>query len=72
MSKSALPVYIIKVDIKDNREEAFLGGQAILKLVKMLEAVNEADIDGKVEEVLAEWMKGIGARYAVLHTKVWL
>jgi len=71
-SESALPVHIINVDIKDNHEEAFLGGQAILKLVEMLEAVDEVEIDGLVEDILAEWIKGPGARYPVVHTIAWL
>ena len=60
------------MDIKDNHEEALLGGEAILKLVEMLEAVEEDEIDGKVEDVLAEWIKRPGARYAILHTVGWL
>ena len=71
-SESALPVHIINVDIKDNHEEALLGGQAILKLVEMLEQCDEAEIDGKVEDILAEWMKGPGERYPVVHTVHWL
>lgn len=60
------------MDIKDNHEEAQLGGQAILKLVEMLEATDETEIDGRVEDILVEWMKGPGARYPVLHTISWL
>jgi RNA polymerase II subunit A C-terminal domain phosphatase SSU72 len=71
-NESALPVHIINVDIKDNHEEALLGGQAILKLVEMLESVDEAEIDGKVEDVLVEWIKGPGVRYPVVHTIGWL
>ena len=71
-SESALPVHIINVDIKDNHEEALLGGQAILKLVEMIEAVEEDEIDGAVEDILATWMKGPGARYPILHTVGWL
>jgi Ssu72-like protein len=57
-SESALPVHIINVDIKDNHEEALLGGQAILKLVEMLEEIDEDEIDGKVEDILAKWIRG--------------
>ena len=71
-SESALPVHIINVDIKDNHEEALLGGQAILKLVEMIEAVEEDEIDGMVEDILATWMKGPGAKYPILHTVGWL
>jgi RNA polymerase II subunit A C-terminal domain phosphatase SSU72 len=70
--ESALAVHIINVDIKDNHEEALLGGQAILKLVEMLEAVEESEVDGALEDVLVEWMKGPGQRYPVLHTVGWL
>jgi RNA polymerase II subunit A C-terminal domain phosphatase SSU72 len=65
-------VHVINVDIKDNHEEASSGGQAILKLVEVLEALDEDEMDGKVEDVLAEWMKGPGMRYPVLHTVNWL
>ena len=71
-SESALPVHIINIDIKDNHEEALLGGQAILKLMEMIEAVDEDEIDGMVEDVLTNWMKGPGVRYPVLHTVGWL
>lgn len=71
-AESALPVHVINVDIKDNQEEALLGGQAILKLVEMLEAVDDVEFDGRVEDVLVEWMKGPGQRYPVLHTVGWL
>jgi RNA polymerase II subunit A C-terminal domain phosphatase SSU72 len=67
-----LPVHVINVDIKDNHEEAALGGQAILKLVDRLEAVDEVELDGVVEDLLAEWIVGAGARYPVVHTIAWL
>jgi RNA polymerase II subunit A C-terminal domain phosphatase SSU72 len=65
-------VHIINVDIKDNHEEALLGGQAILKLVEMLEATDIEEIDGEVEDILAEWLKGPGQRYPVVHTVAWM
>jgi RNA polymerase II subunit A C-terminal domain phosphatase SSU72 len=65
-------VHVINVDIKDNHEEAFLGGQAILKLVEGIEALNEDEVDAKVDDVLAEWMAGAGSKYPVLHTVAWL
>jgi len=71
-SEAALPVHIINVDIKDNHEEALLGGQAILKLVEMLEATDIEEIDGEVEDILAEWLKGPGQRYPVVHTVAWM
>ena len=71
-SESALPVHIINVDIKDNHEEALLGGQAILKLVEMLEASEIEEIDSQVDNILADWINGPGSRYPILHTVGWL
>ena len=60
------PVHIINVDIKDNHEEALVGGKAILDLANQLnEAANaarslgpdEADFDARVPELLAEWQE---------------
>ncbi|OLL23515.1 RNA polymerase II subunit A C-terminal domain phosphatase SSU72 [Neolecta irregularis DAH-3] len=48
-------VHVINVDIKDNHEEAVVGGQAILELVQQMEA--SVDVDGEVEDILAEWQK---------------
>lgn len=64
------PVHVINVDIKDNHEEALVGGRGIVDLAHMLtqaakEEAEKADIDGtgfsrdtvdgRVPEVLAEW-----------------
>ena len=40
--------------------------------MEMIEAVDEDEIDGMVEDVLTNWMKGPGVRYPVLHTVGWL
>jgi len=71
-SEAALPVHIINIDIKDNHEEALLAGQAMLKLIEMLENVEDDQVDGKVDDILALWMAGPGERYPVLHTVGWL
>ncbi|RPB22855.1 Ssu72-like protein [Terfezia boudieri ATCC MYA-4762] len=64
------PVHVINVDIKDNHEEAIVGGKGILDLADMLTAAakeerEKADIEGRgwsretvdarVPDVLAEW-----------------
>jgi RNA polymerase II subunit A C-terminal domain phosphatase SSU72 len=67
------PVHVINVDIKDNHEEALVGGKAILDLA---DSLNEAarmererkgwregtgegisDFDNRVPEILAEWQE---------------
>ena len=62
-------VHIINVDIKDNHEEALVGGKGILELANMLsEAAREErekagpnfsreTVDGRVPEVLAKWQE---------------
>ena len=57
------PVHVINIDIKDNHEEALVGGNAILDLAESLNAMAVTEkkeeggnsFDGKVPEVLAEW-----------------
>ncbi|KAL9021965.1 MAG: hypothetical protein Q9185_000836 [Variospora sp. 1 TL-2023] len=51
------PVHVINVDIKDNHEEALIGGRAILELADMLNAAarEERDRSG------GEWRNGAGA-----------
>ena len=60
------PVHIINVDIKDNHEEALVGGKAILDLANLLnDTANAArsvgpdgvDFDARVPELLAEWQE---------------
>ena len=60
------PVHVINVDIKDNHEEALVGGKAILDLADSLnEAANQeraeedskASFDERVPELLAEWQE---------------
>ncbi len=65
-------VHVINVDIKDNHEEAKVGGKAILRLAKMLEdeyenflkiTNNDNGTDGvlsvedKVMDIITEWQK---------------
>lgn len=64
------PVHVVNVDIKDNHEEAIVGGKGILDLADMLTAAareegEKADaegrgwsretVDARVPDVLAEW-----------------
>lgn len=67
------PVHVINVDIKDNHEEALVGGRAILDLADSLndaaklererggwrEGTEEgvSDFDNRVPEILAEWQE---------------
>ncbi|KAK9470473.1 RNA polymerase II subunit A [Dipodascopsis tothii] len=47
------PVHVFNVDIKDNTEEALVGGRAILDLADRL--VQADDLDEQVADILAEW-----------------
>ena len=60
------PVHVINVDIKDNHEEALVGGKAILDLADSLnEAAKEERVEGdgkasfdeRVPELIAEWQE---------------
>ncbi|KAL7268089.1 RNA polymerase II subunit A C-terminal domain phosphatase [Rhizina undulata] len=62
-------VHVINVDIKDNHEEAIVGGRGILELANMLTAAAKEErekaggafkrdsVDGRVPEVLAKWQE---------------
>lgn len=50
------PVHVINVDIKDNHEEALVGGKAILELADMLNAVAREER----ERSGGEWRNGAG------------
>lgn len=63
------PVHVINVDIKDNHEEALVGGKAILDLANSLNEAAKAERDGegwrdsegmngfdtRVPDILADW-----------------
>ena len=59
------PVHVFNVDIKDNHEEALVGGKAILDLAnslndaakqeRSLNRQQRGDFDEKVPDILAEW-----------------
>lgn len=60
------PVHVINVDVKDNHEEALIGGMAILDLADSLNAaakqerISDAERNGfdeRVPEILAEWQE---------------
>lgn len=65
------PVHVINVDIKDNHEEALVGGSAILDLANSLNeaarleregdrwkgAEGDRSFDSRVPEILAEWQE---------------
>ncbi|KAL9098483.1 MAG: hypothetical protein Q9163_005864 [Psora crenata] len=60
------PVHVINVDIKDNHEEALVGGRAILDLADSLNEVAKQEkvlegqrgtFDERVPEVLADWQE---------------
>lgn len=48
-------VHVINVDIKDNHEDALLGGKAILDLANRL--LNADDMDTQILTILAEWQE---------------
>lgn len=65
-------VHVINVDIKDNHEEAIVGGRGILELANMLTAAareeaqkatqqdrsfDRGSVDGRVPEVLGQWQE---------------
>ncbi|KAK9455072.1 RNA polymerase II subunit A [Dipodascopsis uninucleata] len=63
-------VHIINVDIKDNHEEAAVGGRAILRLADLLVAAakESKDVDNVVMDVLVQWQneyKNLPALHAI-------
>ncbi|KAK9354147.1 RNA polymerase II subunit A [Lipomyces doorenjongii] len=65
-------VHVINVDIKDNHEEAAVGGQAILRLADLLSATAKEteDVDNLVLDVLVKWQeeyKNFPALHAVCY-----
>jgi RNA polymerase II subunit A C-terminal domain phosphatase SSU72 len=47
------PVHLINVEIVDNHEQALIGGQWILQLVKMIQ--NSKDLDSEMDGILTEF-----------------
>jgi RNA polymerase II subunit A C-terminal domain phosphatase SSU72 len=58
------PVHLINVEIIDNHEQALIGGQLILQLVKMIN--NSKDLDSEMESILAEFQARTRAN--IVHT----
>ncbi|CAG8485704.1 2022_t:CDS:2 [Paraglomus brasilianum] len=58
-----LPVHIINVEIKDNHEDAMLGGKAILQLAEMVEKASNVDQD--MQTILEKWKEK--SKYSYLH-----
>ncbi|EEB08469.1 phosphoric ester hydrolase Ssu72 [Schizosaccharomyces japonicus yFS275] len=52
--KQNYPVFLINVDIKDNHEEASVGGKAILALVEKLTDAGD-DLEEKFTDIMTEW-----------------
>ncbi|KAK9476071.1 RNA polymerase II subunit A [Lipomyces japonicus] len=53
-------VHVINVDIRDNKDDAAIGGQAILRLADLLSSAwreAPADMDGLVTDVLERWQR---------------
>lgn len=58
------PVHIINVEIKDNHEEAAVGGKAILDLANMI--TQAPDLDNDIQDILTKWQDK--HPHAILHT----
>lgn len=57
-------VHVINVEIKDNHEEAVVGGKGILELANML--VEDNDVDSNIMDILTKWQdihKGLPILY---------
>ncbi|CAG8529151.1 10130_t:CDS:2 [Diversispora eburnea] len=59
------PVHVINIDIKDNHEDALLGGRAILQLVQMIDSERINDLEEEIQNVLQEWQGKY--KYEILH-----
>ncbi|EMR09102.1 hypothetical protein PNEG_02446 [Pneumocystis murina B123] len=58
-------VHVINVDIKDNHEEAVIGGQAILKLINAFASSNS--MDDNIYDILSTWQKN-HPKLSLLHS----
>ncbi|KAM3584098.1 RNA polymerase II subunit A C-terminal domain phosphatase [Umbelopsis sp. WA50703] len=63
--ESSLSTHLINVDIKDNHEDALLGGRAILQLAQMIEA--SKDVDNEIQTIIEKFAERYPA-HPVLHT----
>ncbi|CAG8826952.1 21367_t:CDS:2, partial [Cetraspora pellucida] len=59
------PAHVINIDIKDNHEDAMLGGRAILQLVQMIDNERVTDLDEEMPNILQEWQQKY--KYDILH-----
>ncbi|QSL64273.1 hypothetical protein MERGE_000429 [Pneumocystis wakefieldiae] len=58
-------VHVINVDIKDNHEEAVIGGQAILKLINAFSSSDS--MDNNIYDILSDWQKN-HPKLSLLHS----
>ncbi|CAO3595320.1 unnamed protein product [Absidia cylindrospora] len=61
--------HVINVEIKDNHEEASLGGQAILQLATMVEKSNDVDTD--ISEIIQNFTHS-NPSFPLLHTVTYI
>ncbi|KAI9146497.1 RNA polymerase II subunit A C-terminal domain phosphatase SSU72 [Paraphysoderma sedebokerense] len=65
VSNENIPVHVINVEIRDNHEDAFIGGQIILQLAQMIE--NSGDLDSEMPNIIEE-LVGKNAGTSLLHS----
>ncbi|KAI8578522.1 hypothetical protein K450DRAFT_246169 [Umbelopsis ramanniana AG] len=63
--ESSKSTHLINVDIKDNHEDALLGGRAILQLAQMIEA--SKDIDNDIQTIIEKFAERYPT-HPILHT----
>ncbi|GAB5585405.1 RNA polymerase II subunit A C-terminal domain phosphatase [Umbelopsis nana] len=63
--ESSKSTHLINVDIKDNHEDALLGGRAILQLAQMIEA--SKDIDNEIQTIIERFAERYPT-HPILHT----
>jgi len=60
------PVHVINIEIKDNHEDAAVGGQLITKLATMIENIDNIDVGCNLENTIEEFQKETNC--SVLHS----